>query len=450
MPHRLLRPLFTGLLVMSVAQTVSAAPVMPNVVLRTLPNGLRLLIRQQRSAPLVAVDVWVRAGSGRERAGDSGAAHFLEHLLFKGTATRKPGEIDGAIEDLGATLSAFTLREAAHFCTTVPSAQAQTAVEVIADALQHSQLQPDEVERERAVILDELARARNDVGKDASNRAFAALYPGHAYANPVLGTPAAIRSLSRDAVFEFYHRWYTPANTIVVIVGDIAADRADEMVKAAFGSWTGTAPQPRAAPVHTDLLPASKPKLDAATSVGVPASSQLAATAFRVDAAQPASEAAAGFVAAALLSDRLVSARAGGGPDSGNAPVAPAELTGEYTVLPGGSMLLLTGIVPAGKANDFRQTIDSEIGRLAREAPTAAELDAARRRVIGPYLYDIETYGGQASALGRYDVLGDYAIAQSLVDALLALKPADITAFAQKRLTAEIRADIILNPPSHP
>ena len=118
----------------------ASASVLSGTELRVLPNGLRLIVREQHGAKLIALDAWVRAGSDREGPTESGAAHFLEHLLFKGTPTRKPGEIDAAIEDLGATLSAGTVRDGAHFYTTVASPYAETAIDVIGDALQHASL----------------------------------------------------------------------------------------------------------------------------------------------------------------------------------------------------------------------------------------------------------------------------------------------------------------------
>lgn len=428
----------------ALASRAGASPVMQGVTLRTLPNGLRLLVREQHAASLVAVDAWVRAGSGREQEGEHGAAHFLEHLLFKGTPTRKPGEIDAAIEDLGATLSAYTFRDAAHFCTTVPSDQAKRAIDVLADALRNSLLEPEEVERERSVILDEIARGGNDARKQAANLMYDALAKGSPYGRPVLGDPASIRSLSRDSIAAFYKRWYAPANTTVVIVGDVTADAAEAMAKDAFGSWSGNSPSPPTPDdeAHADSTPGT------ASSPAMPTGNQLVATAFRVTMEKPEAETAAGLVTAALLGGERAGTIATALAQSKPAP--GVEIAGEFAPSTGPAMLILTARGPSGRMEEVRRAMDSGIESLRRTPPSPEALDAARRAVIGPYLYDIETYAGQASALGQYDVLGDYTAAQTLVDRILALKPADITAFALARLTANHRADLILNPAARP
>ncbi|HLV80105.1 MAG TPA: pitrilysin family protein, partial [Chthonomonadaceae bacterium] len=127
-----------------------------------LPNGLRVLVRERHSRPLVAVDVWVRAGAREESAGEEGCAHCLEHTLFKGTTTRGPGETDAAIESLGGTLDASTLPDAVHFTTTVASSHLGEALRILADVLCNATLPDAEFERERGVILDELARHDSD------------------------------------------------------------------------------------------------------------------------------------------------------------------------------------------------------------------------------------------------------------------------------------------------
>ena len=133
----------------------------------TLENGLRVLVAPNDAADLVTLDVWMGAGTRRETADNNGAAHFIEHLLFKGTATRKPGEIDAAIEDLGGTLNAATSYDWAHFYVTVASADADAALAVLSDALMNAALRPEDMEAERPVILSEMAREAGDADRAA-------------------------------------------------------------------------------------------------------------------------------------------------------------------------------------------------------------------------------------------------------------------------------------------
>ncbi len=446
----------------------SPPPLLAGTTLRVLPNGLRLLVREQHGAPLVAIDAWVRAGSGAEEMGEDGAAHFLEHLLFKGTPTRKPGEIDAAIEDMGAALAAGTTRDAAHFYTTVPSMHVEIALDVIADALQNSILPAEETERERAVILDELARSRNDIARQATNRLFAELTPKHAFARPVLGEPESIKSLSRERVVKFYRRWYVPNNVTLVIVGDTTPEKAGELVLAAFGKWASARLPAHAGPGEPEPLPAkTKPAPAAlralsATAAALPSGRQHVSVAFRLGPMKDLADIATAMIAAVLLGDPEIGRIAGALREPVEKPVRPAavrsaahprqagawasEVEGDYMPQAGPSLLKLSAQVQEGRAENLRSLITIEIERLQKEPPSAEDLDFARRRNIGPYLYNVETYAGQARALGEYDILGDYTIARRLIDQLFAIKPADISAFARKWLTADRRADLILNP----
>ena len=127
----------------------------------TLPNGLQVLVAPSNAADLVTMDVWIGAGTRRETAENNGVAHFMEHLIFKGTPTRKPGEIDAAIEDLGGTLNAATSYDWAHFYGTVASADAPAALTVLGDALMNSEMRQADIDAEKPVILSEMAREAN-------------------------------------------------------------------------------------------------------------------------------------------------------------------------------------------------------------------------------------------------------------------------------------------------
>jgi zinc protease len=140
-----------------------AALVLPKPTLDVLPNGLRVIVVERRgSARLVAVDLRVRAGTADEPPGAGGVAHFLEHLLFKGTPTRQPGDADAAIENLGGELTAQTSLDWARFALTVPSQSWRPALAVLADVIQNPSLRSDDIERERRVILDEAATSGTD------------------------------------------------------------------------------------------------------------------------------------------------------------------------------------------------------------------------------------------------------------------------------------------------
>jgi zinc protease len=417
-----------------VVQSVSAAPVMAGTELRTLPNGLRLIVREQHGAALVAVDVWVRAGSGREEPQESGAAHFLEHLLFKGTPTRKPGEIDAAIEDLGAMLNAGTTRDGAHLFTTVAAPYLDTALDVLADALQHATLDAREVERERAVILDEVARSRNDLRRQATDRLYALLHAGDPYGRSVLGEYESLRGLSRQTIASFYRRLYTPDNATVVLVGDITSDAAQAEVMKAFGNW-----KKEDSPTPNDNQ--SKIQNPESEILFSPSSTALALGAL-VNAGDNAREACAADIIAVLLDDP-----AGGRLTSGiGAQGLATDITADYVTLRGPGVFTLYAATEPAHLESVRSAFAAQWERLRQEPVPPGELEFAKRRVIGSYLAEIETYAGQARMLGFYDVVGDYRFALDYVDTIRKITAQDVQAFAKRYFDPALRKEVVLQP----
>ena len=120
---------------------------------RVLPNGLKLLLRESHRAPVVELQVWAGVGSADERPGEEGLAHFHEHMLFKGTATRGVGEIAGEVEGLGGQINAYTSFDATVYHVTMPSAAWRQGLAVLVDAIRHSRFDEDEIVREREVVL---------------------------------------------------------------------------------------------------------------------------------------------------------------------------------------------------------------------------------------------------------------------------------------------------------
>lgn len=435
-------------------------------VLKVMPNGLRMIVREQHSTPLVAIDVWVRAGSGREQAGESGAAHFLEHLIFKGTTTRKPGEIDGAIEDLGASLGATTIRDGAHFFTTIATPYVADALAVLSDAMQNAVLAPEEMERERAVILDEMAHGRNDTNKRVLNALFERLCNGHPYENPILGQVESLRNLKRDTVAAFYHRWYVPNNVTLVIVGDITPDAAQEAVQKSFGSWAK-----HELPI-VNKIPSTENVSPPAELVGQSKALHYAlGMGFRVMAGDSATPLSTAAVTAVLLADgensRLWSAvKARQAELSDGLPKRPlarregsndrremartdarslhvVSIAADCAPLAAAGVFSVVSVVDGGKPDATIRLFTDELHRLQKEPVSADEIEAARRQVISSYLYNIETFGGQARMLGFYDVVQDYRFAVDFVETTKRVMPSDVLAFAQRYFDPAHRVDLL-------
>jgi zinc protease len=206
-----------------------------DVRVETLPNGLTVLLREVRVAPVAEVQIWARVGSADERDHERGLAHFHEHMLFKGTERRGVGEIAGAVEGAGGRINAFTSFDVTCYHATVPSDVATLGLDVLADAVRCSTFDPDEVKREVGVVLEEINRSEDEPHHVLSDALFAEAFRVHPYGLPILGTAESVSSFTREKVRAFYERWYRPENLVVVLAGDIDADAMFDQVGTIFG-----------------------------------------------------------------------------------------------------------------------------------------------------------------------------------------------------------------------
>ncbi|MFV0317109.1 MAG: M16 family metallopeptidase [Microthrixaceae bacterium] len=201
-----------------------------------LDNGLRILTDSLPERAVVSLAAWVGVGSRDEPDPLAGSSHFLEHLLFKGTADRDARSIALAVDGVGGDMNAFTANEHTAFYTSVPASDLDLALELLLDVLERPLLAASDVEAERHVILEELAAAQEDPDDTASVGLFEALFPGHPLGRETLGTPESIRAISRDDVAGFFSRWYQPANIVVAAAGNIDHDHLVSEVAARFGT----------------------------------------------------------------------------------------------------------------------------------------------------------------------------------------------------------------------
>ena len=185
-----------------------------------------------------AIGVYVGVG-GRDEADDvAGASHFLEHLLFKGTATRSARDIAERIDATGGDMNAYTSREHTAFYARVPARDRAETMDLLLDVLAQPALRPNEVEAERDVILEELSAAEDNPEDVVHMRLAEALYPAHPLGREVLGTEASIEAMTRDDIAAFHDVWYRPANLVVAVAGDVE----HEQCLAALDGFEGAGP----------------------------------------------------------------------------------------------------------------------------------------------------------------------------------------------------------------
>ncbi len=201
---------------------------------RRLASGLEVCLIANRQAPIVTSVLLYRVGGRDEAPGESGAAHFLEHMMFKGAARYGPGEIDRRTQSLGGSNNAFTSHDLTAYYFSFAADRWQEALAIERDRMTALTLDPAEVDSERQVILEELAMYRDEPWDALELAVQAELFAGHPYGVPVLGNESDLESTGRERLAEFHRRYYRPANALLVVAGDLGADSAGR-IDAAFG-----------------------------------------------------------------------------------------------------------------------------------------------------------------------------------------------------------------------
>src|SRR5688572_29096201 len=201
-----------------------------------LPNGIPVIVQEHRTSDVVALQLWVRAGGRDEAAAELGLAHYLEHMLFKGTATRPPGFIEREVEGVGGRINAGTSWDYTFYHTVLPARQVVAAIEMLVDVGVNASLEGDLLEAEKQVVLEEMRLNDDSPRRFLVRQLFASAYEGHPYGRPVIGRPELITALSRDTLVSFYRRHYVPEMFTLVVVGAVNPEQVLRTARATLGS----------------------------------------------------------------------------------------------------------------------------------------------------------------------------------------------------------------------
>lgn len=212
----------------------------------TLGNGLRVVVIPDHRTPVVTQMIWYKVGSADETPGKSGLAHFLEHLMFKGTAAHPAGEFSQLVSRIGGSENAFTSYDYTGYYQRVARDKLATMLEFEADRMTGLILKDENVLPERDVVLEEYnMRVGNSPDARLTEQVMAALYLNHPYGRPVIGWHQEIEKLNREDALEFYKRFYAPNNATLILAGDVTVEDVRPMVEAAYGKIP---PQPSIPP----------------------------------------------------------------------------------------------------------------------------------------------------------------------------------------------------------
>jgi predicted Zn-dependent peptidase len=208
------------------------------IVRDVLDNGLRILTERMTHVRSISIGVWLTRGSRHETAERGGIAHFVEHMLFKGTATRSAEDIAQAIDSIGGQLDAFTAKEYASYYIKVLDEHLPLALDVLSDIVLNPAFSPDDVEREKKVVVEEIKMVE-DTPDDLVHELFTqAFWENHPLGRPILGTRETVESLDASLLRDYFTNAYTPGNLIVSAVGNLEHEQVRRLVEEKFGGLT--------------------------------------------------------------------------------------------------------------------------------------------------------------------------------------------------------------------
>lgn len=199
-----------------------------------LPNGQTVVVYEIHNNPIVTIDTWIKTGSINETDANTGVSHFLEHLFFKGTKAHPSGDFNRILESKGATVNAATSKDFTHYYITIPSDFLDTALELHSDMLLNPQIPRKELEQERKVVLEEIAKDGNTPAKRVYDNMNDLMYKTHPYKRKVIGKEEVIGVIRREEILDYFNKYYAPSNMVTLIIGDVDTAKVLSKIQALF------------------------------------------------------------------------------------------------------------------------------------------------------------------------------------------------------------------------
>lgn len=429
-----------GLVATAAAQQPASSIARLAVTETTLDNGLRVLVQEDPRNPIVAVQLLYRVGSRNERPGVTGLAHFLEHLMFKGTPTRGRGEISRLIELNGGRENAFTTKDMTGYYVSIAADRLDLVLEIEADRMRSLLLDPAEIDSERKVVMEERRMRAEDDPEGLVYEAMNSLaFKVHPYRWPIIGWMADIARINQTELRAFYDTYYVPNNAILVIAGDVKAADALALARRRFG------PIPRGAtpPPVTAVEP---PQIDERRLVVRKEGAQLPMVNIgwhvpnHTSADAPALELLSTVLSegrSSRLYQRLVYEKRmvlGAGGEYSYSSLDPALFWFYATPLPGQT------------PEAVEQALLAEVERLKQEVVPDEELERARNQIEASFVWQQDSVFSRGSVLGRFEMLGSWRLLDDFLPRLRAVTAADLQRAARLYFPVDRKNVSILLP----
>lgn len=420
-----LRHLVLALMTLGLFSTAHANPFET-----TLKNGLRIIVKEDHRAPTAVQMVWYRIGSMDEVDGDSGVAHVLEHMMFKGTPSVGPGEFNKRVAAAGGRDNAFTSRDYTAYFQQVPKEKLPEMMALEADRMRHLNVAPKEFEQEIKVVMEE-RRMRTDDNPQSKlfEQMNAVAFQAHPYRRPIIGWMSDLENMTAFDARDWYDRWYVPNNAYVVITGDIEHEAVFALAEKYYGPLQG---RPL---VARKILTEPAQEGIRRITVKAPAELPLLVMAYKVpvvrDVAKDNDPFALEMLAAVL--DGHEAARFGKRLIREQKIAVSAGIDYDSTAR-GPGMFYLLGSPSEGKTvADLEAALRAEIVRIQNNGVSETELRRAQAQVVASQVYKLDSMFAQTMEIGQMESAGlSYKDINRMIERLQQVNAQEVQAVARK------------------
>lgn len=407
-----------------------------------LPNGLAVHLKEIHTAPIISTWLWYKVGSRNEKKGITGVSHWVEHMQFKGTKKFPQGYLDREISKSGGILNAMTHLDWTTYFETLPAHIFELSLEAEADRMLNSPFDPEEVNRERTVIISEREGNENEPLFLLGEAVQMAAFSQHPYRYEVIGLKEDLNTITRDDLYQHYRQFYRPGNAVLAVAGDFNTDLMMEKVKNWFGDI------PNGDHLNPSILQDAPSKEEKQVTVMGPGETSYVQVSYRAPSASHPDFFTLTVLDSLLTGPSSLNMFGSGGTSNRTSRLYRALVEGEISVSCQGVLqatkdpylysIYLT-VHPAHTPEEVLSAVDQEIERVLQSPITQPEIDRAIKQARALFAYSSENISNQAFWLGYTEMFASYDWFENYVYHLAQVTPKDVLKVAQTYLAPENR-----------
>ena len=404
-----------------------------------LPNGLKVLLKEEHKSPVVTFQVWYRVGARNERLGKTGMSHLLEHMMFKGSKKYGPKQFSRVVQRNGGNDNAFTSKDYTAYFENLAADRLEIAMDLESDRMQNLLLDPKEFLSERDVVKEERRmRYEDDPTQTMVEQMMATAFSAHPYQWPVIGWMADLGNITRDDLEKHYRTYYAPNNATVVVVGDFDRPKTLALVEKYFGSIPRGPEVPKVGAVEPKQLGEKRVKVKQeaelpAIFAGYKVPNLTSADSHALNVLQSIlSSGKSSRLYRSLVYEKQIAQYAGGDYD---------DVSTDPNLF-----YVYAGVMPGKSEDDVERALYVEIDRFKNDPVSDEELQKAKNQAEASFIMSQDSMFYQAMLLGQYETVANWKLLGAYLDGIRAVKKEDIERVARQYFTDENRTVGILVP----